>query len=83
MLAYLAKLYLNENAILSEQNEALQRKIVDFPALEVAWPVIKPLKSKAEATELFKLGNTQYQKALKFYIVDGYVTEHYRIQTGV
>jgi len=45
--------------------------------------VIKQLTTKADAVEVFKLGNTQYQKALKYFVCDGYVTEHYRIQTGV
>ena len=41
------------------------------------------MTTKADAIEVFKLGNTQYSKALKYFICDGYVTEYYRIQSAV
>jgi len=41
------------------------------------------METKADAVEVFKLGNTQYSKALKYFVCDGYVTEYYRIQSAV
>ena len=40
------------------------------------WPEIKNLAGMEDAKTLFKLSNTQYKKAMEYYLLDGYVTEH-------
>jgi hypothetical protein len=60
-----------------------QKKTVEFSSLDIKWPEIKQMITKADAVEVFKLGNTQYSKALKYFVCDGYVTEYYRIQSAV
>lgn len=79
ILTHLVRHFMDETPL----DPCCQQKTVDFPSVELKWPVIKALTSKADAVEVFKLGNTQYQKALKFFVCDGFVTEHYRIQSGV
>ena len=44
------------------------------------WPEIKNVNSMDDAKTLFKLANTQCKKALEYYILDGYVTEHVNIR---
>ena len=75
LLAYLVKQFMDQKPI----SEMVHKKTVEFPSVEVKWPDIKEFKTKADAVEVFKLGNTQMNKALKFFVCDGYVTEHYRI----
>lgn len=76
MLAFQVKAFLDQEPF---DATLVHKKTVEFSSLELKWPEIKPFISKADAVEVFKLGNTQYQKALKFFVCDGYVTEHYRI----
>ena len=49
---------------------------MEFPELEMNWPEIKNLAGMEDAKTLFKLSNTQYKKAMEYYLLDGYVTEH-------
>lgn len=58
-------------------------KAVEFVELEMKWPEVKSLNSVDDAKTLFKLGNTQYKKALEHFILDGYVTEHVTIKQGI
>ena len=58
-------------------------KTVEFPELPLKWPEIQVIRELQDAVQMFKLGNTQFQKALKIFIVDGYVTEHVKIQQSV
>jgi hypothetical protein len=37
-----------------------QKKTVEFCSIDVKWPEVKQLTTKADAVEVFKLGNTQY-----------------------
>jgi hypothetical protein len=60
--------------------EKANLKTVDFPTLDLSWPVVKEFESRADAIRYFKLANTQYSRALKKYPLDGYVTEFVRIQ---
>jgi hypothetical protein len=39
--------------------------------------------SMDDAKELFKKGNTQFKKAMEFFLLDGYVTEHSRIKKEI
>ena len=57
----------------------VQKCTVQFDELDLKWAEISPVTCKQDAIELFKLGNTMLQKALKVYIVDGFVTEHLKI----
>ena len=58
-------------------------KAVEFVELEMKWPEIKTLSTAEDAKTLFKLANTQFKKALEYFILDGYVTEHVTIKQGV
>ena len=60
-----------------------EKKTVVFPEVNIKWPEIKEIRDLGDCTMLFKLGNTQFQKALKVFIIDGYVTEHVKIQQSV
>jgi hypothetical protein len=40
------------------------------------WPEIKQMTGMEDAKTLFKLANTQFKKALEYYVLDGFVTEH-------
>ncbi len=52
------------------------RKYVDFPQLGVPWPKIEDIHDLDKAKEFFRLANTQYKKALEYFVLDGYVTQH-------
>lgn len=47
------------------------------------WPEIKHMASLDDAKTLFRLANTQFKKALEYYVVDGFVTEHVQIKQGI
>lgn len=36
-----------------------------------------------DAKTLFRLANTQFKKALEYYVLDGFVTEHVQIKQGI
>ena len=59
--------------------EKANLKTVDFPTLDLQWPVVKEFEGRADAIRYFKLANTQYQRALKKYVLDGFVTEFVRM----
>ena len=63
--------------------EKVQQKFVEFPELEMKWPTIASMKNLDEAKTLFRLANTQYKRALEFYILDGFVTENVLIKQGM
>lgn len=58
-------------------------KVVTFDELPNAWPTVKPIESAEEAAHVFKLGNTQLQRAAKIFVLDGYVTDNIRIQQSI
>ena len=39
--------------------DIVNKKVVQFPELDVSWPTIKSKESVADLVHLFKLGNTQ------------------------
>ena len=47
--------------------------------LDVKFPEIKDVTTLEEAKTIFRLGNTQLKKALKIFIMDGYVTDNIKI----
>lgn len=60
-----------------------EKKIVEFPEVNLKWPEIKQIQNYEDAKMLFKFGNTQFQKAQKVFILDGHVTENVKIQQSV
>ena len=56
---------------------------MEFPELEMNWPEIKNLTGMEDAKTLFKLSNTQYKKAMEYYLLDGFVTENCQCQQGI
>ena len=51
--------------------------------LDVKFPEIKDVCDLEEAKTVFRLGNTQLKKALKIFIMDGYVTDHIKISQTI
>ena len=74
-------------ALLSDNKELLVSKVsekfIEFPELEMNWPEIKDMNSLDDAKTLFRLANTQFKKALEYYLLDGFVTEHVQIKQGI
>jgi hypothetical protein len=58
----------------------VQKKIIEFPTLNMKWPEFKNFTSRGDAIHMFKLANTRYNFALKKFIIDGYTTDHIRVQ---
>lgn len=46
------------------------------------WPEIKSVKSDEDAKTLFRLANTQFKRALEYFVLDGFVTENVLIKQG-
>jgi hypothetical protein len=44
------------------------------------WPVINGVSNLNDAKTFFRLANTQFKKALDFYLLDGFVTENVTIK---
>lgn len=44
------------------------------------WPEVTNLKDLDDSKTLFRLANTQFKRALDYYILDGFVTEHVQIK---
>ena len=51
--------------------------------LDVKFPEIKDVCDLEEAKRIFRLGNTQLKKALKVFIMDGFVTDHIKISQTI
>lgn len=47
------------------------------------WPTITNVKSYDDGKTLFRLANTQFKRALEFYVLDGYVTENVLIKQSM
>eukprot|EP00743_Colponemidia_sp_Colp-15_P005870 GILK01006309.1.p1 GENE.GILK01006309.1~~GILK01006309.1.p1 ORF type:complete len:568 (+),score=84.43 GILK01006309.1:43-1704(+) len=56
---------------------AIERVI--FPSLSIAWTEVTFANAFEQARELFKKGNSWFQKAVKYFILEGFVTEHISI----
>ena len=65
--------------------EIVNKKFVDFPQLTtVKFPTnVKDITNVEDATLLFRLGNTQFKKALDYFVLDGYVTEYIQMKQDV
>ena len=46
-------------------------------------PEIEDVKTFVQARDLFRRSRAEYMKALEFYVLDGYVTDHVTLQQGV
>ena len=62
------------------QLDQVQAKDIEFPELGMNGPVINQVKYVEDAKILFRLANTQFKRALEFYVLDGFVTENVLIQ---
>ena len=79
----LALLLMRKNtSIANEKNleELINKKKFTIDNLkDVKFPEIKDVQSLEEAKSLFRKGNTQLKRALKIFVMDGYVTDHIKI----
>ena len=79
----LALLLMRKNtSIANEKNleEMINKKKFIIENLrEVKFPEIKDIQNLEEAKSLFRKGNTQLKRALKIFVMDGYVTDHIKI----
>lgn len=67
----------------SELNETVNKRVCVFSSLNVAWPKITDVRNKEEAKCIFRLSNTQLTRALEYFVLDGYVTEHITVSKYV
>lgn len=54
----------------------VNKRVCVFSKINVAWPKVIDIRNKEDAKCLFRLGNTQLTRALEYFLIDGYVTEH-------
>ena len=62
--------------------EQVKKRFVEFPELEMKWPEIHQCMNLDDAKTLFRLANTQFKRALEYYVLDGFVTENVLINQG-
>ena len=75
-----------EQIWISENEEIygiVNKRIVTFNNMNIVWPKIEDIRDIEQAKLLFRLGNTQFKKALEYYLLDGYVTEHINISRDI
>ena len=75
-----SNIYISQNEELSAK---VNKMITTFTTLNIVWPKIEDVRSVEQAKILFRLANTQFKKALEFYLMDGYVTEHIEISRDI
>lgn len=63
--------------------DTVHKEFIDFPSLNLKWPLVTDITDIEQAKFLFRLGNTQFKKALEFFVLDGYVTDHSRITKDI
>ena len=63
--------------------DTVHKQFIDFPSLNLKWPEITDIKDIDQAKYLFRLGNTQFKKALEIFVLDGHVTNHAKIKKDV
>ena len=56
--------------------DQINEQCIMFPNLKLNWPEVKDMNGLEEAKTFFRLANTQFKRALEFYLLDGFVTEH-------
>lgn len=75
-----------EQIWISESEELysiVNKRIVTFQNMNILWPKIEDIRDIEQAKLLFRLGNTQLKKALEYYLLDGFVTEHINISRDI
>ena len=75
-----SNIYISQNEELSAK---VNKMITTFTTLNIVWPKIEDVRNVEQAKILFRLANTQFKKALEFYLMDGYVTEHIEISRDI
>ena len=79
----LVNLLKNRNTSISNEknlDELLNKKKFTIDNIkEINFPQIKDVQNLEDVKSLFRKGNTQLQRALKVFVLDGYVTEHIKI----
>lgn len=83
---YLERLNFGVNNYVSQRElvpEIVHKKFVEFPELNVKFPTITDIQDIEQAKLLFRLANTQFKKAIDFFLLDGYVTEHVQIRQDI
>jgi uncharacterized protein YdaL len=76
---YLERLVFGVNNFVQNKElipEVVNKKFLEFPDLSLKMPEIKDINDIEQAKLLFRLANTQFKKAMDFYVLDGFVTEH-------
>jgi hypothetical protein len=61
----------------------VNRRIFTFSNLNILWPKIDDIRDLEQAKVLFRLANTQYKKALEYFVLDGYVSENITINKDI
>jgi len=56
---------------------------VEFSSLGLRWPEVRNVEDVEYAKHLFRLSNTQFKKALDYFVLDGFVTEHVQIKQAI
>eukprot|EP00826_Nyctotherus_ovalis_P046560 TRINITY_DN5275_c0_g7_i1.p1 TRINITY_DN5275_c0_g7~~TRINITY_DN5275_c0_g7_i1.p1 ORF type:complete len:567 (-),score=125.81 TRINITY_DN5275_c0_g7_i1:40-1740(-) len=59
------------------------KKFVEFPSLNIPWPVIEEIKNLEKAKEFFRLANTQYKKALRFFAQESNLEQQIELHRGI
>jgi hypothetical protein len=57
----------------------LNEQVCIFKELPTEWPSVSVVTDSESAVHCFKLANTQFNRAIKVFVIDGYVTEHVKI----
>ena len=82
----LALLLKRKNAKISDEENL--RKLLNsqkfiIKNLDIKFPEIKDVIDLEDAKKIFRLGNTQLKKALKIFVLDGFVTDHIKITQNI
>ena len=63
--------------------QLINKKSLIFETLPVEFVLLEVSKNYDEILKVFRLANTQYKKALGFFVLDGYVTEYVEMQQEI
>jgi tetratricopeptide (TPR) repeat protein len=74
------QLWINEN---EELYSIVNKRIFTFNNLNILWPKIEDVRDIEQAKLLFRLANTQFKKAIEYYVMDGFVSEHINITRDI
>ena len=74
------QIFISDN---DELSSIVNKRIFTINSLNIVWPKIDDVKNLEQAKTLFRLSNTQFKKALTYYKMDGYVTEHIQINMDI